>query len=120
MVQPRRQGAEPILLVHESQASLEIAVEPQPRELRRFVVLHETLEIGPAKADAHGPEIAEIRQTEDQQTMEVRVVGIAFEKSAGVRSDDCRLYRPDAGQLLEAVEVGVEQDAAVPDERHRS
>ena len=30
-----------------------------------------------------------------------------------------RLDRPNAGQLLKAVEVGVEEDAAVADERHR-
>ena len=93
VVQALRQNAQPILRIQEGEIALEKAVEPQSRELRWFVVLRETLEIGSAKTDAHGPEIAEIRETEDQQTVEFRVVRIAFEKRARVGSDDGGLHR---------------------------
>jgi len=47
----------------------------------------------------------------------MRVIGEVFQERPRIRSRQCELQRPDSGQRLEAVEVGVKEDARVADDR---
>jgi hypothetical protein len=45
------------------------------------------------------------------------VGGHVLEQGEGAGAVDCELHRTDPGQHLETIEIGIEQDARIPDDR---
>ena len=76
--------AQPIIVVHEGEIVLEPAVEPQAGQLRRLVVFGVIVDRVPAEADRRHPEIHRVGHPDDQQSVEIRVVGEMLEQGAGV------------------------------------
>ena len=63
---------------------------------------------GCSEADPGPSEIYHVRHSNDQQPVEVRVVGEMLEQGSAVGADMADLHRPDASHRLESGLVGVE------------
>ena len=85
-------------MVEEGKVALEPAVYPQAGELRRFAGAVIVLEYRTAEPHALRPEIAEVGEPEDEQSMEAGIVCVGCQQGTRIGAGQCSLNRPYAGQ----------------------
>ena len=117
VVDPWQPHAQPVIAVHECKVLLQPSVDPQPAQLRRFVVLVVVVDRGGGETDPGAAKVDDVRHADDQQPVEVRIIGKMLEQRTAIGADMADLYRADAGQCLKTGLVGVEQYPAIADDR---
>ena len=116
-VEAMRGDAQPIVGIEEGQAPLEDMVDLDPEAARgrgEIAAAADIFAVAVERLEEH-----RVGEADDQQALEIGVGGGVLEQGQRAGAVDRELHRAGAGQLLEPVEIGVEQDARIADDRDR-